>query len=125
MYLHVNLSLTHIRVGINTPRSSKKLYTCLPLDSMTYTYIKSAVIYTLYLPLQYSLGLLTCIIPNTVPLINLVLHDLTTKVLGGNAEVGKGTLNLPLLYRCNFRDEGRGISPSYFPITQQFILSLS
>jgi hypothetical protein len=69
--------------------------------------------------------LLTCIIPNTVPLINLVLYDLTTKVLGGNAEVGKGTLNLPLLYRYNFRDEGKGIFPSYLPITQQFILSLS
>ncbi len=30
-YLHVNLSLTHIRVGINIPYSSKKLDTCLRL----------------------------------------------------------------------------------------------
>jgi hypothetical protein len=88
-YLHVNLSLTHIRVGINTPCSSKKIVYQPTL--IFHGLCEHKVCCDIYLvsPFVVQLRLLTCIIPNTVPLIIFVLYDLTTKVLEGNAEVGK------------------------------------
>ncbi len=85
---------------------------------MAFMNIKSAVIYTMYphSPLQYiQLRFIDMHFTQYSPFNFLALYDLTTKVLEGNAEVGKGTLNLPLLYRCNFRDEGE----EFFPPTCQ------